>query len=662
MMPGTRSVFFGNSPLTYTALNPRALGFDEGKEGFDSGRFPSCAINGKDQFIEVHMGESSSTLNFRQGNLERLDLRLTDKRGRSKIGDGNNPAVAYNDDNVAIVLADQNNKVRYAAAKVDPNADANPPFTFVEFSENGATFPSVALNAAGVVLEVHQVANDVVYRRGKLDGTKLTWAPSTTKLVANGAHPSVAINDNGAVVVFFERAGRLLYLTGSFATSSSAVDAPVTFQTPATPFQNDGARPSVALTGRGEVFVVYKAGTRPVQLFQAVGLLQAGVILFQDFLVPLKTVYAYDTGAGETVVHIATNGKVAMQLYNGGNRNLFGNASLVVNRASWMSDHSELRDKTLRRIALPGSHDAGAFAVDAAQTQDLNFLQQLRYGVRYFDLRPLYSGGANPIDPLKITTYHDITLRPGVFKGPTFIEIVRDLRTFLQANHELVILRISQFSNFNANVFSKFVDIFLGDGKTIGIKKWLFKPKDDGTRLADRPLSDYLTTDGGTVLVVVDKDGANDYITDDNRKQGFYRYRDWFATDPEKGDLTVFDVFSDTNTFDTMAINPSSSTYGLPRGQLNKFDKFKGKCLNNDKVQCDLFLLSWTLTPSDPSRLEANAFNGAKEANRNLTSYLAIPRYQSANPDNLRMNILYTDAVELSRSVDVALIRNGIGR
>ena len=82
--------------------------------------------------------------------------------------------MAYNDDGVAIVLADQNDKVKYAAARVDTNADANPPFQFTEFPPTGSTFLSVALNKAGVVLEVHQTGNDFSYRRGKLAGTTLT--------------------------------------------------------------------------------------------------------------------------------------------------------------------------------------------------------------------------------------------------------------------------------------------------------------------------------------------------------------------------------------------------------------------------------------------------------------------------------------------------------
>ena len=73
-MPSVKSAFFGNSPRFYAAKNPRSLGFEEAPEGFDNGRFPSCAINGKDQFIEVHMGESASFWQLLR-DPERLTLR-----------------------------------------------------------------------------------------------------------------------------------------------------------------------------------------------------------------------------------------------------------------------------------------------------------------------------------------------------------------------------------------------------------------------------------------------------------------------------------------------------------------------------------------------------------------------------------------------------------
>lgn len=615
----------------------------------------------------------------------RLDLRFTDKP-RSRFGDGKNPAVAYNDDNVAIVMADQDGKVKYAAAKVDTTKDApNPPFTFTSFAQANSSFPSVALNKAGVVLEVHQTGDGLFYRRGKLDGTTLTWAPRPTSLVPKGAKPSVSINNNGAIVVVFEQGTGLSYLTGTFnATTITFSDKPV-------PYQTTGTRPSVALTDGGEVVAVHANGRL---LMQSAGILSGNQITWQATVVPAKTTYRSDSGLNAAV---ATNGKVAIQVLQSieqPGQKLYGCASLLFDRSNWMSDNiGVFKDKTLRSIAFPGSHDAGAFAVNNGQTQDINIGSQLLDGVRYFDVRPKYSGDLKTIDASKITTYHDIDVDNTDYLGPALAAVVSDVRLFMQSHNELVILKISHFKGFNQQVFDALAKVIFGDEKKkTGLKKWLFPLNDDGTRLADRPLSAFLQPKRGTVLVVVDVDGPNvkagdkfnDYITADYRKQGLYRYRDWYATDPAKGDLTVFDVFSETNNFETMSINDANGGYTLrttgktiPRGQLNKFLWFDGLCQKDDndpskpsKVQCDLFLLSWTLTPSIPSlnplrrvpKGEPTAFAGAGRANGALAQYLAIPAYQSTNPQNLRMNVLYVDAVEFSRATDVALIRNGIGR
>jgi len=156
------------------------------------------------------------------------------------------------------------------------------------------------------------------------------------------------------------------------------------------------------------------------------------------------------------------------------------------------------------------------------------------------------------------------------------------------------------------------------------------------------------------------------------REQGIFRYRDWYDSNPASGDLTVFDIFSSTPDFKTMALSESpdeehpllaGSSKPLPRGQLPKFDWFDGFCRGTDTVRsdvpCDLFLLSWTVTPRLP-RSEGTAFVLSYEPNRNLVDYLSRPEYQGTNKKGFSINLLYTDAVEFSRSVDLAVARNGL--
>ncbi|MEO8380359.1 MAG: hypothetical protein ABI779_11905, partial [Acidobacteriota bacterium] len=359
-MPDVRSMYFGNSPILYDPENPRNKGFLPDPKGYDFGHAPSCAINNNGRFIAVHKGSTSSTLNFRQGRMERLDLIFTDKRDMGSVGDGNNPTVAFNDDNVAILMADNSSKIRYAVATVDINARANPPFRFTDFPQDSSTDPSVALNKNGTVIEVHQTGGDgIAYRRGKLSGTTLTWS-AVAPLIVKGRRPSVSINNKGDVVVVCEAADGLRYKTGTFDPAKNGVNDTITFTSGTTQYQTGGQRPGVAVTDAGEVFTVHDDGSTA---FQMVGTLANGAITFADFLVPNRRAYAFDSGFE---ADISTNGQVAMQVHyrSTGNNTLFANASLIFDRANWMGDNRKaLGEKTLRRIAVPGSHDAGAFAV-----------------------------------------------------------------------------------------------------------------------------------------------------------------------------------------------------------------------------------------------------------------------------------------------------------
>ena len=176
---------------------------------------------------------------------------------------------------------------------------------------------------------------------------------------------------------------------------------------------SSGNRPAVALTDTGEVYVTHSNGGT---LYQTVGTLSGNTITLQDFIVQGQTTYMYDQGSA---AHVATNGKVALQMFHIGDEKLVGNAALLFDRANWMGDQHDgvLKGKTMRQIAFPGSHDAGAFAQDIAQSHDLSIREQLRAGVRYFDLRPEFSGDKKKIDVNTITTYHDIGRNPAGTTG-----------------------------------------------------------------------------------------------------------------------------------------------------------------------------------------------------------------------------------------------------
>jgi hypothetical protein len=685
------SVFFGLSPSSY-----------------DNGRRPSCAINASNVVVEVHKGESENTLNWRIGSVQGVHLSwLPRPAGYTSFGNGTNPAVAIDPSNVVIVVYDDNG-LRYRIGTVAGNR-LNFAAPATAFGDASSLQPSVAVNDAGIVLEVHTSGSDIYWRRGRLRGVTLNWHENPTLLAENGRRLFVAINNRGHAVVVFEATGsvamgndnRLLYSVGTFDRDDPKTGGAVTWTTPVD-YDNGGARPSVALTDRNAVFETHQPSSIGMKspLYQRVGVLANKTITWQNFLAYDTPTERYPFDIGRTP-QVAANNKVAIQVHRtDSGTSLFANASLIFDRANWMGDHREqLKKKRLKDLALPAAHDAGAILPNPAQTQDITIRSQLFYGVRYFDLRPIYTGNSNDASPAadKFFTYHDVLISGSTddgsidgstgltnFRGPHIQFLVGRIRTFMQSHNELVILKISHFKNFNQKIFDALVGLFVGDDH---LGPWLYKPSqlEAGKRLAEQTMDKYLPKDAsgkvkGTVLIVADRDGENDdsvvdYVTAANRTKGIFRYRDWYASDPEKGDLTVFDLFTDTSEdFDKMATSelpdehhpdlPGTPDKKVPLGQLPKFIWFDGKCQGRGSARstviCDLFLLSWTLTPLTPEVGVGTAFAVSERANRNLVDYLARPANQGKNSQNFSMNLLYTDAVEFSRSVDVALVRNGL--
>lgn len=393
--------------------------------------------------------------------------------------------------------------------------------------------------------------------------------------------------------------------------------------------------------------------------------------------------------------------------------------------ANWMRDnYDKLKDKTLKQLVLPASHDAGMYlgpttadyaavalgpagmaaycaASDCSflgRAQDLDIYGQLSYGVRYFDLRPRYT-----ILTHELVIHHTVS-------GPPVSAVLADVNRFFKEGHrELVILKFSAYNRFDQDVFNQLCSLI--QDRRNGLGDYLIVPQNLpggyqrcdygnclehlGPRLADRPLSAYLGQgrDRGAILVFCDgkpekgtdgkpeKGTGTDFQIPDwpgmgQGVAGIYRYRDWYALDAERGDLTVFDVYSNTEDLDEMRDgmkpDPSGLTQRtgdpLPQGQLPKFDKFDGYCQNevpvvggSARVPCDLFLLSWALTPhwtTSVTTVGGAVRDIARPANAALVDSLA--RVPLKNKYGQIINLLYTDYVADSHSMDVALLRNGL--
>jgi hypothetical protein len=120
-------------------------------------------------------------------------------------------------------------------------------------------------------------------------------------------------------------------------------------------------------------------------------------------------------------------------------------------RAATAGGLSPFGNRPLNMITLPGTHDAGCYTNSwfhqMGKTQTQTVANQLLGGVRYFDLRPIYYNG-------QFWIYHGnawVGYYGGRLDGGA--GIIQDVAAFmggLGGAHELVILNISHFRNFNA--------------------------------------------------------------------------------------------------------------------------------------------------------------------------------------------------------------------
>jgi hypothetical protein len=601
----------GNVVMVYEAANGRkryrvgrlsraSIEWGTSRPGGD-GETPRVALNGENIAVEVHRNPAHKTLYCRAGKLGASGEEVSWPHAR-RYAEGSNrirPAVAMNDAGVVVeeheVHEGRRVWLHYAVGQVKKAAGEH----YVEWGERfrgaEASMPAVAVNNGGTVVEVHRYPygsrdRRVFYTIGRVDGLTIAFRtrreivlPNGVK--ANGYHPSVAITEDGLVIVVLRARTKVqvLELIGQVAADGNSITWHRWW------YYDEGTRPSVAA-----------AGTMAVEIHQ------------------------HET-----------------------QRALRFSTSIITDRVSWMQDRLDtLGTKSLRELVLPASHDAAMYTASSiavhARTQNLTIYEQLGYGMRYFDLRPKWEriSGMSKRRGRRPPRF-ELVIHHGQFRGPLLQEVLNDVRRFATEGggkrQELVILKFSHFSRIDNEKYGRLITQVVD---TLG--KWLVKSKPDGKRLAEMTLNEYVK-DGPAILVVVDEAFAVD-----NPREGFWVYRNWNARDAEKGDLRVYDRWSGTERLATMR-----------KQQLERFADFNGTMEAAPKLPCDLFLLSWTLTPSAP------AFNTpwllSRRANPPLGHEIRPGHTppQVPNEHGSIINLLYVDYVESARVTDVALFKNG---
>lgn len=309
---------------------------------------------------------------------------------------------------------------------------------------------------------------------------------------------------------------------------------------------------------------------------------------------------------------------------------------------AWMQENlGVLGSRSLRHLCIPGSHDAGmstytsgtAFAsLCNTITQTSGILGQLNHGVRYFDVRPVISGGQfytghySQISRLGVTTWQGAN-------GQSIGSIVSDVNTFAAANRELVILYLSH--DLNTDVGNESYRPFtqaewnrlLGELRGIDSLYVAENPTGDLTTL---PLADYIAN-GPAVVVVVDPSGSGIDLGS-FAGQGFYT----------TASFAVYNEYSNTNVLSQM--------------QADQLSKLAAHRPNPD---AGYFLLSWTLTQDNTE--VATCALGTADSILELADTANPVLYSALLPvctGQSYPNILYTDGVQSSDIAALAMAVN----
>ena len=244
---------------------------------------------------------------------------------------------------------------------------------------------------------------------------------------------------------------------------------------------------------------------------------------------------------------------------------------------NWMQANlATLGDRTLRNLAIPGSHDAGmssfsddsktGFATEAnTRTQTLDLAGQLAAGSRYFDIRPVISSGVfraghySFVDPIK--SFQGAN-------GQLVSDMIDQINAFTRDNKEMIVLNLSHDLNTDLpnDSFRPFdqaeYDRLFND--LLRLENRFVAPGDPTTvDLTTLKLNDFISGGKAAVVLIVEPNAIN---LGDFANQGFYKYAQFNA----------FNSFANKDDANAMI-----------EDQLNKL---------NEQRPANYFLLSWTAT------------------------------------------------------------------
>lgn len=564
-----------------------------GSKNYVSGAYSAIALNDSAQFVEVHRTSNvfGSSLWWYAGSIDTIHNTLSH-------GDGHEEDSLY-----------------------------------------GGSTPSITLSNVNVVAAVFQISSTQFKCKigtVNISSKTITWNNTAT---FTGISPTIAFNNaGGLIVVFINGSGNMSYKKGQLTNNNTNISWQDAANVPGAAHGSYMINTKLSVAYTNDTFViaysdmVHDSDTNTsYQALRSVSCCFDSANGSYEWEAPV--IFDYGTNAC-----IDANENYLVQVHKSENlQDIYYSMCYITDHARWMENlMPTIQNLTLGQIVMPATHDAGIYVDDViveSKTQDMDILGQLKGGVRYFDLRPQYESGNKDY-----YTYH------GPSKGSAMTDILSDVQSFMHnyQQKELVILKFSHFDNFGSDtstsntIYTNFTELI-----TSYIGAYLCT-QDPDTKFGDYTYGQ-LVENGGRVLVV-----CSDNYALNNPSDGIFIYRDGSlacpaearSNNPTQGNLVVWDCYTNTTTSSTMESD-----------QLTKLSNYTGFCDGSyPTVPCDMFLLSWTLTPSIKSvwyDSENPARDlGAKMNDIGLNNYNKIP------------NLLYVNFFEFTRATDISIMMN----
>ena len=266
------------------------------------------------------------------------------------------------------------------------------------------------------------------------------------------------------------------------------------------------------------------------------------------------------------------------------------------------------------------------------QTQTSGILGQLQAGSRYFDIRPVISGG-------QYLTGHYSDIGSGSTNtwqggnGQSIQSIISDINTFTASNGELIILNLSadldtDLGNGSYAPFTQAQWNTLLSTLQEGISNLFVYSASGSFDLSTLPLNTYIGNGSAAVVVIVSP-SASGISLGSYANQGFY----------SAANFPSYNVYSDTNDLDTMISD--------------QFSKMQVQRPNPDSV---FFLLSWTLTQDSLQAAACPLTGGSSTSILDLanTADAQLSQILPACTSQSYPNVIYIDNIQ--SSLDVAAL------